>query len=261
MKLSDCKNRFPIFKERLETLKGDMSNTEFASFLGMSRQTVGFYLNGERIPDILGLRQIAEKCNVSADWLIDLSGTPERDAELQQVCQYTGLSGESVQAVRTLAKRLPDNFLDVLFSDRMFPAAIFTAYDYKVAKEAYRFSSDARAKIFKEVLKEEGINDIAPHLLLGKDRDNYDKAVQRADLRHKEFILKFCENEDAPQNLRDHLRIIYEFQNEDNPLSAYIDTAFSHIEPREIYRNQAEKHFTRLLARITNKDNKPGYTE
>lgn len=74
MKQSETeKYRFPVFRDRFRELQGDMSNTEFAEFLGISRQTVGFYCNGERIPDALGLKSIAEKCDVSADWLLGRS--------------------------------------------------------------------------------------------------------------------------------------------------------------------------------------------
>lgn len=74
MKQSRVKQgRLPEFKYRFKELQGTMSNTEFAEFLGMSRQTVGFYLNGDRIPDALALKQIAERCQVSADFLIGLS--------------------------------------------------------------------------------------------------------------------------------------------------------------------------------------------
>ena len=65
--------RLQIFVERLRELQGEKTNTEFAAHLGISRQTVGFYLNGDRIPDALVLRQIAERCSVSADWLLGLS--------------------------------------------------------------------------------------------------------------------------------------------------------------------------------------------
>ena len=59
--------RFPIFSERLATLRGKMTQAEFADFLELSRATLGFYENGTRIPDILSLRRISEKCNVSSD--------------------------------------------------------------------------------------------------------------------------------------------------------------------------------------------------
>ncbi len=74
MKRNIARNdRMPIFTERFRELQGERSNTEFADFLGISRQTVGFYCNGDRIPDAYMLRCIAEKCNVSADWLLGLS--------------------------------------------------------------------------------------------------------------------------------------------------------------------------------------------
>ena len=70
------RTRLQIFTDRFRELQGDRSNTEFAKFLGISRQTVGFYCNGDRIPDALGIRDIAEKCGVSADWLLGLSDFP-----------------------------------------------------------------------------------------------------------------------------------------------------------------------------------------
>ena len=84
--IKEKKDRFPIFKERFRELQGEMSNTEFADFLGMSRQTVGFYLNGNRVPDIIGLEQISSKCNVSADWLLGLSAVKSLDTDCKSVC-------------------------------------------------------------------------------------------------------------------------------------------------------------------------------
>ena len=59
-------DRLPIFTERFRELQGERSNTEFAEFLGISRQTVGFYWNGDRVPDAITLIKIAKKCEVSA---------------------------------------------------------------------------------------------------------------------------------------------------------------------------------------------------
>ena len=66
-------DRLPIFTERFRELQGERSNTEFADFLGISRQTVGFYFNGDRVPDALTLVKISQRCGVSADWLLGLS--------------------------------------------------------------------------------------------------------------------------------------------------------------------------------------------
>ena len=91
--------RLPVFAERFRELQREMSNTEFATHLGMSRQTVGFYLNGDRIPDALSLRQIAERCSVSTDWLLGLTSTATLDQNEQTICDYTGLTLESVRTL------------------------------------------------------------------------------------------------------------------------------------------------------------------
>lgn len=103
MKQADKKEpRLKIFMKRFEELRKErnMSNTEFAKFLDMSRQTVGFYLNGDRTPDAVTLIKIAEKCNVPTDWLLGLSDNRTTDIELRKVCDYTGLNERSI---RTLA--------------------------------------------------------------------------------------------------------------------------------------------------------------
>ena len=64
--------RFPEFQAAFVELMGDMTIKEFADKLGMSRATVGFYTAGQRIPDALGVRAIAEKCGVSALSLIHI---------------------------------------------------------------------------------------------------------------------------------------------------------------------------------------------
>lgn len=68
--------RLPELRTRLRELQGDMSTTDFAEKLGLSRQTVGFYLNGNRIPDSETLIQICKACHVSADWLLGIEAEP-----------------------------------------------------------------------------------------------------------------------------------------------------------------------------------------
>jgi transcriptional regulator with XRE-family HTH domain len=62
------------FPTRLKMLRGDRSQGEFATFLGInSQQTYANYENG-RVPKMPILQQISQRCGVSLEWLL---GTPE----------------------------------------------------------------------------------------------------------------------------------------------------------------------------------------
>jgi len=89
--------RFPIFAERFNQLRRLMTQGEFADFLGISRPTVGFYENGTRIPDALLLRQIADVCEVSVDWLVGLSDDQKRKPT---AIDELGLSSKAVEVLK-----------------------------------------------------------------------------------------------------------------------------------------------------------------
>lgn len=91
-------NRFPVLKDRLNALLMDLdlTTTDFAKKVGITRQTMGYYLNGERIPDSLTLVKICESCNVSANWLLGLSDTKSLDTNVEAIMQYTGLTESNV---------------------------------------------------------------------------------------------------------------------------------------------------------------------
>lgn len=93
---NDRKGRLPILRERLNILLGDSTVTDFAEKVGITRQTMGFYLNGDRIPDSETLRQICEKCKVSSDWLLGLSDDRER---IPAAVDKLGLSERAVKNI------------------------------------------------------------------------------------------------------------------------------------------------------------------
>ena len=107
--------RLPIFTERFRKLQGEQSNTEFAEFLGISRQTVGFYWNGDRVPDAVTLVKIAEKCDVSADWLLGLSKERTVNGELAQAARYTGVPAKSIEILHQLSTSSAAHLRSVLF--------------------------------------------------------------------------------------------------------------------------------------------------
>ncbi|WP_050696547.1 helix-turn-helix domain-containing protein [Anaeromassilibacillus senegalensis] len=87
--------KLPIFAERFGRLRDNMTQAEFADFLGISRPTVGFYENGERIPDASVLIKIAKKCNVSTDWLLGISDN--KNADNRTIGEITGLNDEAIE--------------------------------------------------------------------------------------------------------------------------------------------------------------------
>ena len=93
MKRNNDSGDASVFRDRLRKLLGDMTTTEFANKVGVSRQTMGFYLNGDRIPDALTLLQICKACNVSAGWLL---GQTEDPAVCPSAVDELGLSVDAI---------------------------------------------------------------------------------------------------------------------------------------------------------------------
>ena len=83
-------DRLPEFKSRLNELRGDMPQNAFAEKIGIARATVGFYENGERLPDALILKQIADKTGVSTDWLLGRTDDKKGNADVEAVVARLG---------------------------------------------------------------------------------------------------------------------------------------------------------------------------
>ena len=111
-------SRLPDFQENFKALRGDMTQGQFAEKLGISRATVALYESGARIPDAEVLRDIAQRCCVSADYLLGLSKIPTNDKDLAFVCNYTGLSERAVNMLE-FTQHFPgySEAIDSLLSD------------------------------------------------------------------------------------------------------------------------------------------------
>ena len=121
MKQSEKKPRLKVFQERFTLLckEHGSNNTDFAEFLEMSRQTVGFYLNGDRVPDALNLIKIAEKCNVSADWLLGLSNESSNDIDIKRACKFTGLNQKAIESLLQYKEKRPQiDVINYLFESK-----------------------------------------------------------------------------------------------------------------------------------------------
>jgi len=75
---------------------------ELGDAIGVSRQTISLYADGSTQPSPDKLSLIADYYNVSADYLLGRVGVKTMDVELQQVCEYTGLSEGAVKSLRNI---------------------------------------------------------------------------------------------------------------------------------------------------------------
>ena len=110
-----------VFSERLEELmtqeteiiegfklkQGVKKTTrkELAEAIGVSRQTIGYYLTGQNKPEIEKVVEIAKYFGVTTDWLLGVEGaTRSKDETIQAICGATVLSESSASLL--LRKRI-----------------------------------------------------------------------------------------------------------------------------------------------------------
>lgn len=153
--------RLPIFTERFRELKGKRNDTEFAEFLGISRQTVGFLGNGNRLPDALTLVKISQKCEVSADWLLGLSPVPTPDIDIKGICEQTGLSKNTVICLKKHCGTRNNDFVLALIDNMLiednwaeWQAQARRAALYKAKSEMRKPPKDTRDQFIEILLKE-----------------------------------------------------------------------------------------------------------
>ena len=103
----------PLAK-KLRALVGADSRA-LADYLGCSVQAVNQYKNGVAYPKTENLIKIAEYYGISVDYLLGLTGVPNRDTRIQSAHDITGLS---VGAICKLHDMKKDNqktgFLDII---------------------------------------------------------------------------------------------------------------------------------------------------
>lgn len=95
-----------VFGKRLKELRKANGYTieQFAEAVRISKSTVGYYENNNRMPDIEILSRIADVLNVSADYLIGKTNTTATKGKTKTVCDFTGLSDTAVEYLAELVK-------------------------------------------------------------------------------------------------------------------------------------------------------------
>ncbi len=128
------------FAKRFTELCGDKTQQEIADAIGVSRATVGYYLSGDRSPDIEVLSRIARYFGVTSDYLIGLSDS--RSAEYYDAVKKLGLSESSIfyiEGLRKLKDHKPVDELDEKFGERFGTTSQLDVLELLLTNMGYRY--------------------------------------------------------------------------------------------------------------------------
>lgn len=107
-----------IFPSKLRALMSETGTSQetLANYIGVTRQSVGYYAQGQSSPDWKGLVKIAEFFKVSLDYLMTDYEIKSESHGVRYVCEVTGLSEDSINNVfniRNIAEMSGNKVLDL----------------------------------------------------------------------------------------------------------------------------------------------------
>ena len=92
--------KMPVFRKNFRGLVDEKGGiTAFANYSGFTRQTIGFWYNGPRVPDAESLLRLSTVCDCSVDWLLGRVSPDNRSAnqKISEMSKYTGLSSAAIE--------------------------------------------------------------------------------------------------------------------------------------------------------------------
>jgi len=91
-----------VLAERIGKLRSAAgeSQQQLADALSVKRETVKFWESGERQIKGADIAALAKHFKVSSDYLLNLAQYPTNDADLRAVCEYTGLTEQSISNIK-----------------------------------------------------------------------------------------------------------------------------------------------------------------
>lgn len=126
-----------VLAERIGTLRAEAgeSQQQLADALEVKRETVKFWESGERQIKAADLVNLALHFGVSADYLLGLAEEKTRNTELRGVCEFTGLTEDSVTVIKHLSPFHlgPLNKIIVAENFKIFLSIFHIAHDFSDA--------------------------------------------------------------------------------------------------------------------------------
>lgn len=117
-----------VFKDRLKELieESEFNQREVAGKIGISKQTISFYVNGKRLPDIDNTYKLCKFFHVSADYLLGLSDVKSFDLDIKAISEKTGLSERAIKEINRFRNK--DSTLSVAEFRLDFLNGLLTEY-------------------------------------------------------------------------------------------------------------------------------------
>lgn len=147
------------FKERFAELRAQsgLSQSKLGKALSLSPATIGYYENGDRLPDIETAARIAQYFNVSADYLLGLSDTMSTEHDVKTACAITGLSENALERIHEFTKPELRNFFNTIICTEEFTEILNCFLDYLQTYEPDKILQNASRNIEDDMSREKAI--------------------------------------------------------------------------------------------------------
>lgn len=111
-----------VFPTRLRELMKERNESQqvLAEALGVQRQTVSNYANGQSDPNWEMIGKICKHYKVSADWMLGLTDIKTDNHDVRSICEYTGLTPLAVSRLHYFAEFNENGGLEQRYIQRLF---------------------------------------------------------------------------------------------------------------------------------------------
>lgn len=91
-------------------MKSRKRQKDLAAYLGVTDNTISYFVSGKRTPNIEQIIKIAQYFGVSTDYILGLSDAETNNKDVQFICDYTGLSEKTVLKLHEWSEKESSTF-------------------------------------------------------------------------------------------------------------------------------------------------------
>lgn len=193
-----------IFPKRLQELMEREPRTtqpQLAKALGVQRQTVSNYANGQSSPDWKTLAAVAKYFDVSADYLLGLSDDPHYTAEAAAAAAYLGLKDYQARMLKAIISPAPrrdiaQNMIKNRTLEKIIIAIMGTSIEVQKLKDELTAENVMKVKAQARHVQRDLGDDLAAILsdLTGKGLLDYETGKLEEENRQRDALEAAAEN-------------------------------------------------------------------